>query len=95
MGALMRWLEPHGMGREGQEHDKVQFHRTIKDIEGRLKDPHLRLESAIVTPTAFAQLQDRGLSLDDWNKRHVFFMAQKTPKGEPEFMGQVMGVLLR
>lgn len=90
----MRWLEPHGMGREGQEHDKVQFHRTIKDIEVRLKDPQLRLESAIVTPTPFAQLQDRGLSLDDWNKRHVFFMAQKNAKGEAEFMEQVVGVLL-
>ena len=94
MGALMRWLEPHGMGREGQVHDKVQFHRTIKDIEARLKDPHLRLESAIVTPTPFAQLHDRGLSLDDWNKRHVFFMAQKNAKGEAEFMEQVVGVLL-
>jgi hypothetical protein len=49
----------------------------------------------VTTPTWFAQLKNEGMSLQDWNKRHVFFMAQKTPKGEPEFMGQVMGFLLR
>lgn len=37
----------------------------------------------MTTPTSFAQLNGAGLSLQDWNERHVFFMAQ------------VMGVLLR
>jgi hypothetical protein len=32
VGALMRWLEPHGMGREGQEHDKCSFTAPSKTL---------------------------------------------------------------
>jgi len=30
------FVEPHGISHEGPDHPKVQFHKTIKDVESRL-----------------------------------------------------------
>lgn len=68
------FVEPHGMTHEGPNSPKVQFHRTIKDVEARLPDSNIRLESFIVTSTTFAAMQDKGLSKDEWAKRHMLFM---------------------
>src|SRR5690606_21008892 len=35
------FIEPHGLSHEGPEHAKVQFHKTIKDVEKRLGDSNL------------------------------------------------------
>lgn len=87
------FVEPHGISHEGPGHAKVQFHKTIKDIEGRLKDPHLRLESAIVTPTDFAAVKDRRFSRKDWADNHVFFMKDLDAQGLPVFIESVMGLI--
>lgn len=68
------FIEPHGISHEGPEHAKVQFHKVIKDIEARLKDKHLRLESFIVTPTRYEQVKAQGYSRQHWEERHVLFM---------------------
>jgi hypothetical protein len=88
------FVEPHGISHEGPRHLKVQFHKTIKEIEGRLGDPDVRLESAIVTPTYFASVKDRGFSLQDWADNHVYFMNDMDVHGQPVFIGQVMGLLV-
>jgi len=71
---VVTFIEPHGISHEGPEHKKVQFHQVIKDIESRLKDPHLRLESYIVTPTRYEQVSAQGYSREHWEERHVLFM---------------------
>ena len=71
---VVAFIEPHGISHEGPEHPKVQFHKVIKDIETRLKDQDVRLESYIVTPTPIAAVIDRGLTRDEWAERHVLFM---------------------
>lgn len=68
------FIEPHGISHEGPEHPKIQFHRTIKDVERRLADTSLQLESFVVTPTRLAAVADRGLSRDQWAERHLLFM---------------------
>lgn len=68
------FIEPHGMSHEGPEHAKVQFHKTIKDVEKRLGDSNLSLESFIVTPTRFIAIRDRGLTQQQWADLHVMFM---------------------
>ncbi len=88
------FVEPHGISNEGPGHAKVQFHKTIKDIEGRLKDPHLRLESAIVTPTDFAAVKDRSFSKKDWADNHVFFMKDLDAQGLPVFVEAVMELIV-
>lgn len=87
------FVEPHGMSREGPSSAKVQFHKTIKDIEGRLPDPHLRLESAIVTLTDFSDVQHHGLTKKDWNDKHVYFMKDQDAQGLPVFIESVMGLI--
>jgi len=88
------FAEPHGLMHEGPQHAKVQFHQTIKDIEKRLNDQNLRLESAILTPTPYVQLIDRGLSRTEWATRHVYFMDDKDASGNKVFIGQVMELLM-
>ena len=60
----------------------------IKDIERRLKDKDVRLESFIVTPTPIAAVSDRGLSRKEWAERHVLFM------DSPEYIELLMNNLL-
>ena len=71
---VVMFIEPHGISHEGPEHEKVRFHKKIKDIEDRLKDKHLRLESFIVTPTRYEQVKAQGYSRQHWDDRHVLFM---------------------
>ena len=87
------FVEPHGISHEGTGHAKVQFHKTIKEIEGRLNDSHLRLESAIVTPTDFAAVKDRRWSRKDWADNHVYFMKETDAQGLPIFIESVMGLI--
>ena len=81
---VVAFIEPHGISHEGPEHPKVQFHKVIKDIEDRLDDKQLRLESFIVTPTKFSAVTDRGLSREEWADNHVLFM------DDPEYMGVML-----
>ncbi|MDH5767183.1 MAG: restriction endonuclease subunit R, partial [Gammaproteobacteria bacterium] len=71
---VVTFIEPHGISREGPEYEKVKFHKVIKEIEERLQDKKLRLESYIVTPTKFSAVTDRGLSREQWAENHVLFM---------------------
>lgn len=70
------FVEPHGISHEGPAHAKVRFHKVIKDIEARLNDKDLSLESFIVTPTRYAVVQDRGLTIEQWADNHVLFMGE-------------------
>ena len=87
------FVEPHGMSHEGPYSPKVQFHKTIKEIEGRLADPYLRLESAIVTPTDFAAVKDRGWTYQVWANNQVYFMKDQDAQGLPTFIESVMALL--
>lgn len=67
------FIEPHGLQHEGPGHKKIQFHTIIKDIEHRLADPDVVLNSFIVTPTRFAKL-NWGKSMDELTNMNVLFM---------------------
>jgi hypothetical protein len=71
---VVAFIEPHGISHEGPEHPKVQFHKVIKDIEARLKDKYVRLESFIVTPTRYQLVEAMGYDRQHWEERHVLFM---------------------
>lgn len=71
---VIAFIEPHGITHEGPEHDKVRFHKTIKEIEQRLSDKHIRLESFIVTPTPYQLVEAMGYDRQHWEERHVLFM---------------------
>jgi hypothetical protein len=56
---------------------KIQFHETIKDIEQRLDDPAVRLQSFIVsnTPSATMRMLWR-TDKSEMRKRHVLFQEE-------------------
>lgn len=67
------FIEPHGLQHEGPGHKKIQFHTIIKEIEKRLSDTKVTLNSFIVTPTRFAKL-NWGKSMDELADMNVLFM---------------------
>ncbi len=67
------FIEPHGLQYEGPGHMKIQFHTIIKEIEHRLADPNVILNSFIVTPTRFAKL-NWCKSMDELLDMNVLFM---------------------
>ncbi len=67
------FIEPHGLQHEGPGHKKIQFHTIIKEIEKRLGDTKVTLNSFIVTPTRFAKL-NWGKSMDELADMNVLFM---------------------
>jgi hypothetical protein len=67
------FIEPHGLQHEGPGHKKIQFHTIIKEIEKRLGDAKVTLNSFIVTPTRFAKL-NWGKSMDELADMNVLFM---------------------
>lgn len=67
------FIEPHGLLHEGPASDKVLFHSRIKDIEKRFANPDVVLNSFILSPTKYAQLQ-WGIDKQELEDNHVLFM---------------------
>ena len=67
------FIEPHGLLHEGPASDKVLFHNRIKNIEKRFANPDVVLNSFILSPTKYAQLQ-WGIDKQELEDKHVLFM---------------------
>ena len=67
------FIEPHGLLHEGPVSQKILFHKRIKDVEQRLKDSTVILNSFILSRTRYAQLKwDK--TQDELEDMHVLFM---------------------
>ena len=67
------FIEPHGLLHEGPASEKMLFYKRIKDIEKRLNEPAIILNSFILSWTRHPQLK-WGTSRDEMEKQHVLFM---------------------
>jgi hypothetical protein len=67
------FIEPHGLLHEGLGHKKIEFHKTIKNIQHRLSSENVCLNSFIVTPTKFAKL-NWILGIEELEEMNVLFM---------------------
>jgi len=67
------FIEPHGLLHEGPASEKMLFYKRIKDIEKRLNEPEIILNSFILSWTRHPQLK-WGTSRDEMEKQHVLFM---------------------
>ncbi|TRZ50413.1 MAG: DEAD/DEAH box helicase [Dehalococcoidia bacterium] len=67
------FIEPHGLIHEGPASEKVLFYEHIKDVEKRLGDKDVILNSFIISWTRHPQLS-WGLSREEMEKMHVLFM---------------------
>lgn len=71
------FIEPHGLLHEGPGHKKIEFHRTIKNIQQRLSPSEkVYLNSFVVTLTRFAKL-NWGQSIEELEKKNVYFMLEE------------------
>lgn len=87
------FIDPHGLEHEGPGSDKVQLAQNIKDLEARLNDPEVRLESAILSPSTNRMRiehlwSQHSLGAPNLSELHVFFI------GEDNYMDMVLGLIL-
>ena len=70
-------MDPKGIRQIGPTDPKVEFYRTIKDIEKRLGDPDVRLHSYIVSNTAsHITRRQWGMEKAEMTARHVLFQEE-------------------
>lgn len=67
------FIDPHGLQFEGPGSEKVLFYQRIKDIENRLGDSKVVLNSFIISPTLYHQL-NWGIPQEELEQQHVLFM---------------------
>lgn len=71
------FVDPKGIRNLGPTDPKIQFHETIKDIEQRLGDPAIRLQSFIVSNTPSHTMRMLWhMEKADMQKRHILFQEE-------------------
>lgn len=71
------FVDPKGIRNlEGINDPKIQFHQKIKELETRLNDPKIKLESFILSNTPFVAIDWWGLSKNEFESHHVLFQAE-------------------
>ena len=71
------FVDPKGIRNLGPSDPKIQFYETIKEIEQRLGDPAVRLESFIVSNTPFATMRPLWrMEKNEMQKQHVLFQEE-------------------
>ena len=83
------FIEPHGLHHEGPASPKVLFCEKIKEIEARLGDPDIILNSFILSWTKHGQL-DWGLTRDHLSTKHVLFMTED----QATYIGKMLGTIM-
>ena len=71
------FVDPKGIRNLGSNDPKIQFHETIKEIEQRLGDPGVRLQSFIVSNTPSATMcRQWSMEKSEMQRRHVLFQKE-------------------
>lgn len=75
----INFIDPKGLRNlEGQNDPKIQFYQTIKEIETRLSDPTVTLNSFIISGTSFHQIQWWGNDKSELEQYNVLFQEDRT-----------------
>jgi hypothetical protein len=68
------FVDPKGILNIGSTDPKIQFHKTIKEIELRLGDPTVKLESFIISNTSSSMMRMRwGMDKPQMQGCHILF----------------------
>ena len=71
------FVDPKGIRNLGSSDPKIQFCETIKEIEQRLGDPTVRLQSFIVSNTPSSTMRRQwGMEKSEVQQRHVLFQEE-------------------
>lgn len=86
----VNFIDPHGLRfAHGSDDRKIQFYKTIKEIEAKLSAPNISLNSFIVTPTPLSEIEWFGLSKEEFNNRNVLFQKDDKEKYIKQMVGKV------
>lgn len=85
----LSFIEPHGLQHTGPGDKKIEFHKIIKDIEKRLGDTQVTLNSFIVTLTSHDDLKWKE-SIEDLENMHVLFMEDR----RDEYIEKITNLML-
>ena len=86
------FIDPKGLARMDADHPKVRLATQIKEIEKRLGDPNVRLDSFILSVTPFETVRRSWrMPKAEMAERHVLFMAEDRPTYVGEMLRR-MGV---
>jgi hypothetical protein len=76
-GQHVVFVDPKGIRNLGPTDPKIRFHETIKEIERRLGDASVRLESFIVSNTPSATMRRQwGMEKAEMQERHIVFQEE-------------------
>lgn len=73
----INFIDPKGLRNlQGKTDPKIAFHRTVKDLQRRLADPAVILNSFIVSNTPYEQVSwwSDGMTREEFKTCHVLFM---------------------
>lgn len=71
------FVDPKGVRNlQGAEDPKIRFHETVKEIEERLGDPQVVLNSFIISNTSYDEVSFWGYSKEEFEDRHVLFQEE-------------------
>jgi hypothetical protein len=70
------FIDPHGMRNEGFKSNKVQLYQNIKNIQNKLDDKTVILNSFILSYTKYVDIP-KDHTQEEWNENNVLFMEQE------------------
>ncbi|MBU4356844.1 MAG: DEAD/DEAH box helicase family protein [Proteobacteria bacterium] len=73
------FIDPKGLRNlDGPNDPKIRFYSTIKELEQRLADPQVTLNSFIISSTPLGEVSwwSNGMTKADFEKRHVLFQKE-------------------
>jgi len=71
------FVDPKGIRNIGATDPKVQFYATIKEIQERMADPHICLDSFIISGTpSYTMRMLWGMDKTAMKQRHVLFQEE-------------------
>jgi hypothetical protein len=86
------FIEPHGLQHEGPASEKVLFHKRIKDVEQRLNDPGIILNSFILSWTRYPQLKWDNTQ-DELENMNVLFMTNDRDRYIDKLFAKLQGMV--
>ena len=85
------FVDPKGIRHIGSNDPKIQFYKTIKDIEQRLGDSNVTLDSFIVSNTPSHTMEMFwGLKKEEMEDRHVLFQVED----QNTYIEDMLGIVL-
>jgi hypothetical protein len=91
---FVTFVDPKGIRNlQGPDDPKIRFYHTIKDLESRLGDANIILNSFILSNTPYQQVSwwDGGMTLADFESHHVLF----TKPNKNNYISKMLDEILR